>query len=82
MVVTSMFGQFRIQHKGCFIGTDYPGADYTLHIADEALEREGCERDSVGYVFATRIEATIAMREADKAVRSFEREQGSQQAVG
>jgi hypothetical protein len=83
MVVTPVLGLFRIQHKGCFVGTDYPGADYTLHIADEKLEQEGCERDSIGYVFKTRIEATIAMREADKAVRAFERElQGSRQAVG
>lgn len=74
MIVCQVLGEFRIQHRGCVVGTDHPGADYTLHLADEALESQGYDRDSLGYVFASRLEATLALRLADHAVRAFERE--------
>ncbi len=77
MTICSVLGEFRLQHKGCFVGTDYPGADYTLHLADEALENEGYARDSQGYVFANRIEANLALRTAESAVRAWEREQAA-----
>ncbi len=72
MTICKILGEFRLQHRGCFVGTDHPGADFDLHLADDALEQDGFARDSLGYVFSTRSEATIAARLALQAIDAFQ----------
>ena len=67
-------GEYRLFCQSSPIGQEsYDGFD-VLCLGDEVLEQEGYQRDSVGFVFASRLEATIAMRLVISAVQRYRRE--------
>ncbi len=63
--VVKLLGEYRLQCGSSIVGTDHPGSDARLVMAEEVIEKlpehYQPERDSLGFVFTSSDAATFAL---------------------
>lgn len=63
--VVKLLGEFRLQFGNTIIGTDHPGSDARLVLAEEVIEQLPSSyqpaRDSLGFVFDSHPAATLVL---------------------
>lgn len=63
--VVKFLGEYRLQCGDSFVGTDHPGSDARLVMAEEVIEKlpeyYQPERDSIGFVFPSHEAATLTL---------------------
>lgn len=71
IAVVRILGEYRLEHVGLFVGCSHPDSDARLVLAEEAVDRAGADRDSLGFVFASRGAATTALAHVNNTLWRF-----------